>query len=116
MPIACTTVAGATAIISQFKKNLITKLKGSSDYKEFPSKSQYTSKGPQIYCKHNCDLPQTPNTTAYIEYCMLPLYGHQHCIYCRHCSCQRFNCRGRHYSRQPQLLVALTIRNHRVTA
>ena len=39
MAIACTTVAGAIAITSQFKKNLITKLKGSSDYKEFLSKS-----------------------------------------------------------------------------
>ena len=48
MPIACTTVASATAIISQFKKNLITKLKGSYDYKEFLSKSRYISKGPEI--------------------------------------------------------------------
>ena len=48
MPIARTTVAGATAVASQFKKNLIIKLKGSSDYKEFPSKSLHTSKGPQI--------------------------------------------------------------------
>ena len=48
MPIARTTVAGATAITSQSRKNLIIKLKGSSGYKEFPSKSQYTSKGPQI--------------------------------------------------------------------
>ena len=35
MPIARTTVAGATAVASQLKKNLILKLKGSSDYKEF---------------------------------------------------------------------------------
>ena len=48
MPIAHTTVAGATVEASQFKKNLITKSKGSADYKEFPSKSQCTSKGPQI--------------------------------------------------------------------
>ena len=48
MPIARTTVAGAMAIASQFKKKLIIKSKGSSDYKEFPSKSLYTSKGPQI--------------------------------------------------------------------
>ena len=39
MPIAHTTVAGAMAVASQFKKNIITKLKGSYDYKEFPSKS-----------------------------------------------------------------------------
>ena len=39
MPIACITVAGATIVTSQFKKNQITKLKGSFDYKEFPSKS-----------------------------------------------------------------------------
>ena len=37
MLVACTTVAGSTAITSQFKKNLITKLKESADYKEFPS-------------------------------------------------------------------------------
>ena len=48
MPIAHTTVAGATAVASQFKKNLIIKSKGSSDYKEFPSKSLHTSKGPKI--------------------------------------------------------------------
>ena len=45
MPIARTTIAGATAVASQFKKKLITKVKGSSDYKEFPSKSRHTSKG-----------------------------------------------------------------------
>ena len=49
MLIACTTVAGATAVTSQFKKSLITELKGSSDYKEFLSKSRHTSKGPKIY-------------------------------------------------------------------
>ena len=48
MPIACTTVASAMAVASQFRKNLIIKLKGSSDYKEFPSKSLHISKGPQI--------------------------------------------------------------------
>ena len=48
MPIACTTVTGAMAVTILFRKNLITKFKGSADYKEFPSKSQYTSKGPQI--------------------------------------------------------------------
>ena len=48
MPIACTTVAGATAVARQFRKNLIMKIEGSSDYKEFPSKSLHTSKGPQI--------------------------------------------------------------------
>ena len=48
MPIARTTVAGATAVASQFKNNLIKKLKGSYDYIEFPSKSLHTSKGPQI--------------------------------------------------------------------
>ena len=48
MLIARTTVAGAMAVASQFIKNLIIKLKGSSDYKEFPSKSLHTSKGPQI--------------------------------------------------------------------
>ena len=48
MPIARTTVAGAMAVASQFKNNLIIKSKGSSDYKEFLSKSLHTSKGPQI--------------------------------------------------------------------
>ena len=48
MPIACTTVPGAMAVASQFRKNLIIKFKGSSDYKEFPSKLLDTSKGPQI--------------------------------------------------------------------
>ena len=48
MPIDRTTVAGATAVASQFRKNLIIELKGSSDYKEFQSKSLHTSKGPQI--------------------------------------------------------------------
>ena len=48
MPIACTTVAGAMVVASQFRKNLIIKLKGSFDYKEFPSKSLHISKGPQI--------------------------------------------------------------------
>ena len=48
MPITHTTVVGATVVTSQFKKNLIMKLKGSADYKEFLSKSQHTSKGPQI--------------------------------------------------------------------
>ena len=37
MAIAPTTVAGAMAVASQFKKNLIIKSKGSSDYKELPS-------------------------------------------------------------------------------
>ena len=53
-----TTVAGVTTVTSQFKKNLITKWKGLADYKEFPSKSQNTSKGLKILSKHNCDLPQ----------------------------------------------------------
>ena len=48
MPIAHTTVVGAMAVASQFRKNLIIKVKASSDYKEFPSKSLHTSKGPQI--------------------------------------------------------------------
>ena len=48
MAIACTTVAGAMAVTSQFKKNLTTKFKVSRDYKELPSKSQYMSKAPQI--------------------------------------------------------------------
>ena len=48
MLIACTKVAGATAVTSQFKKDLITNLKWFFDYKEFPSKSRHTSKGPQI--------------------------------------------------------------------
>ena len=48
MPIARTTVAGAMAVASQFKKNLVIKSIGSSDYKEFPSKPLHTSKGPQI--------------------------------------------------------------------
>ena len=48
MPITRTTVAGAMAVASQFKKNLIIKLKGSSDYKEFLNKPLHTSKGPQI--------------------------------------------------------------------
>ena len=48
MPITCTIVAGATAAASQFRKNLIIKLKGSFDYKESPSKSLHISKGPQI--------------------------------------------------------------------
>ena len=48
MPIAHTTVAGAMAVASQVRKNLTIKLKGSSDYKEFPSNSLHTSKGPQI--------------------------------------------------------------------
>ena len=39
MPIACTKVVGAMAVTSQFRKNLITKLKGLADYKEFSSKS-----------------------------------------------------------------------------
>ena len=39
MPIARTIVTGATAVIIQFRENLIIKLKGSSDYKDFPSKS-----------------------------------------------------------------------------
>ena len=46
MLIARTIVAGAMAVISQFKKKLITELKVSSDCKEFSSKLQYTSKGP----------------------------------------------------------------------
>ena len=45
MPITRTAVAGATAVTNKFKKNLIIKLKGSSDNKEFPRKSRYTSKG-----------------------------------------------------------------------
>ena len=48
MPIARTTVAGAMAVASQFKENLIIKSIESSNYKEFPSKSLHTSKGPQI--------------------------------------------------------------------
>ena len=48
MLIAWTIVASATAVVSQFKKNLIIKLKVSSDNKEFLSKSLHTSKGPQI--------------------------------------------------------------------
>ena len=48
MPIAHTTVAGATAVASQLKKNLIIKSIGSSDNKEFLSKSLHTPKGPQI--------------------------------------------------------------------
>ena len=39
MPITCTTVAGAMVVTSQFKKTLITEIKGSSDHKDFPSKS-----------------------------------------------------------------------------
>ena len=39
MPIARTSVAGAIALASQFGKKLIIELKGSADYKEFPSKS-----------------------------------------------------------------------------
>ena len=46
MLIARTTVAGAMAVTSQFRKNLIIKLKGSADYKKFPSKSPHISKGP----------------------------------------------------------------------
>ena len=46
MPIARTTVASAIAVTSQLKKNLIMKLKGSADYREFLSKSRHTSKGP----------------------------------------------------------------------
>ena len=42
MPIAHTTVGAMAA--SQFRNNLIIILKGSSDYKEFPSKSLF--KGP----------------------------------------------------------------------
>ena len=41
MPIARTTIAGAIAVTSQFKKNLIIKLKRAVDYKEFPSKSPH---------------------------------------------------------------------------
>ena len=48
MPMARTTVTGATAVAIQFGRNLIINLKGSYDYKEFPSKSLYTSKGPRI--------------------------------------------------------------------
>ena len=48
MLIACTTVAGAIAVASQFRRNLIINLKVSSNYKEFLNKSLYTSKGPQI--------------------------------------------------------------------
>ena len=48
MLITRTTVAGATAVTIKFRKNLITNLKVSSDYKEFPSKSLHTSKCPQI--------------------------------------------------------------------
>ena len=48
MPISCTTVAGAMVVTSQIRKNLIIKIKGSADYKEFPSKSPYISKGPQM--------------------------------------------------------------------
>ena len=43
-----TIVAGTMAVKSQSKKNLITKWKGSADYKEIFSKSQHTSKGPKI--------------------------------------------------------------------
>ena len=39
MPIARIAGAGAMAVTSHFRKNLITKLKGLADYKEFPSKS-----------------------------------------------------------------------------
>ena len=48
MLIARTTVAGAMAVATQFRENLIIELKGSSDYKDFPSKSLHISKGPQI--------------------------------------------------------------------
>ena len=48
MLIARTAVAGATTVTNQFKKNLITKLKGSANYKEFSSKSPHISKGPHI--------------------------------------------------------------------
>ena len=48
MPIACTIVASAIAVTSQFGKSLITKLKGLADYKKYSSKSQHTSKGLQI--------------------------------------------------------------------
>ena len=41
MLIARTTVAGAMAVTSLFKKNQIAKLKGSADYKEFPSQDKY---------------------------------------------------------------------------
>ena len=57
IPIICTTVAGAMALTSKLNENLITKLKVLSDYKRFPSESKYTSKGPKIQSKDNCDLP-----------------------------------------------------------
>ena len=46
MPIARTIVAGAIAIASLFRNNLIIKLKESSDYKEFPKQVTTYIKGP----------------------------------------------------------------------
>ena len=46
MTITCTTVAGATAVISQFKRNIITKLKELADYKEFFKQVMTYIKGP----------------------------------------------------------------------
>ena len=60
--------------------------------------------------KKNVTYPQTPNTTAYVERCMLPLYSHQHCSHRHHYNHQRCSHRC-HYSRHPQLLVSLTIRS-----
>ena len=51
MPIAHTTVAGATAATSQFKKNLITKSEGLADYR--------VSKQVTIYIKGPSNIIQT---------------------------------------------------------
>ena len=73
MPIAHITVAGAVAVISRFNKSLVTRLKRLSDYKEFPSKSQYTSKGPKVESKHNCDLPQNTQFNCLFRALRAPL-------------------------------------------